>query len=322
MKDSQALSGTLLRASVLWEIGRQMSASPMTGGERGSLDVCIAVGDGSGERFEPRLRMSTGTPLLAHAVVRGDLDVGFVNPAPMLTQAFRGKGIFTAPLPVRVLATYPSWDRFVCAIHPRTGIASLPELRERQYPLRLSIREDPCHATRPLIDEMLAAYGITLADIQAWGGSLETIGGPRDARRIDALAAGTLDAVFDEGVRSWVEAALASGMRPLALGEPALGRLESIGWQRAVLPAQHVAGLAEDYVGIDFSGWAIYTRAELPEALAYEFCAALAARADTITWDVGYTGITQLGQNSDAAPRVVPLHPGAARWYREQGVEV
>ena len=42
--------------------------------------------------------------------------------------------------------------------------------------------------------------------------------------------------------------------------------------------------------------------------------------AGDIPWDpASYTGIDQLGRDTDATPIDVPLHPGAAQWYREQG---
>jgi hypothetical protein len=42
-----------------------------------------------------------------------------------------------------------------------------------------------------------------------------------------------------------------------------------------------------------------------------------------IPWEKGgYTGIGQLGQDTEATPLDVPLHPGAARWFREHGFKV
>ena len=35
-----------------------------------------------------------------------------------------------------------------------------------------------------------------------------------------------------------------------------------------------------------------------------------------------FTGLDQLGKVTDATPRDVPLHPGAERWFREQGYDV
>ena len=48
--------------------------------------------------------------------------------------------------------------------------------------------------------------------------------------------------------------------------------------------------------------------------------AGLAASADEIPWEKpAYTGSAQLGQDTEATPLDVPLHPGAAQWFREQG---
>lgn len=145
------------RAKLLWEIGLHIAGDPKTP-YYGPRDVCISVGSGSAENFKPKLRMSTGSPILAHAVCRGDLEMSMVNPSGFLTQAYRGTGLFPQPLPVRVLANYPSWDRYVHVIHPRTGLKSLAELKAKKYPLRLSIREDATHSTRVLLDQTLARF--------------------------------------------------------------------------------------------------------------------------------------------------------------------
>src|SRR4051794_9655229 len=183
-----------LRAKTLWEVALDVAgdfAIPYTG----NRDICISIGNASGEQFTPHIRMSVGSPALAHAVVRGDLEMAFVNPSALLTQAYRGVGMFSEPLPVRVVASYPSWDRYVQAIHPRTGITSLAQIKERKAPLRLSIREDPTHSTRVLIDQILSLYDFSVADILDWGGSLQLNGPPGDPRRLAALRAGEVDLV-------------------------------------------------------------------------------------------------------------------------------
>lgn len=305
-----------LRAKTLWEIGLHVAADPATpyGGDR---DMAIVVGSGSGDRFRPRLRMATGSAVLAHDVARGDLELAIVNPSALLTQAYRGTGLFSEPLPVRVVAVYPSFDRFVCAVHPRTGLTSLAQIKEQRYPLRLSIREDPTHSTSVLIDQMLAAYGFSLADLESWGGSFQLNGPPFDQRRMKAIAAGEVDAVFDEGFHTWFDDALAAGYVPIELEEDALGQLEAIGWRRVLVPAGTFPHLKTDCTGIDFSGWPLYTRAGLPDDEAYKMCAAIQARADEIPWEPSFTGLDQLGRDTEATPLDVPLHPGAARWYEE-----
>ena len=63
-----------------------------------------------------------------------------MNPSALLTQAYRGAGLFSEALPVRVIATYPSWDRFVLAIHPRTGLRSLAEIERAALSIAISRR--------------------------------------------------------------------------------------------------------------------------------------------------------------------------------------
>ena len=309
------------RTKFLWEIGLHIAGDPNTP-YYGNRDMCIVVGSGSGETFRPWLRMATGSPILAHAVCRGELEMAMVNPSGFLTQAYRGTGLFKEPLPVRVIANYPSWDRFVYTLHPRTGLTSLAQIKEKRYPLRLSIREDKTHSTRALVDQTLAAYGFTLADLESWGGSLQLNGGPGDQRRMDALDARTIDAIFDEGLVLWFEEALAAGMEPVTLEEFALKKLESLGWRRVVIPAGRYPHLKSDHMCLDYSGWPLYTRASLPDEDAYKVCDALQARKDEIFWESSYTGTGQLGQETEATPLDVPLHPGAAEWYREHGFNV
>jgi TRAP-type uncharacterized transport system substrate-binding protein len=305
----------------MWEIGLHIAGDPATP-YYGNRDMMIAVGSGSGENYRPWLRMATGAPHLAHAVCRGDLEMSMVNPSGFLTQAYRGTGLFSEPLPVRVVAIYPSWDRFVYVVHPRTGLKSLAEIKEKRYPLRLSIREDKAHSTRVLVDQTFAAYGFTLADLESWGGSLQVNGGPGDKRRMDALAAGTIDAIFDEGLILWFEKALAAGMKPIPLDESVFAKLQAIGWRRVTIPARHYPHLEADHDCLDYGGWPLYTRAALPDEDAYKVCAAIYARKDEIFWEDSFTGIGQLGQDTPATPRDVPLHPGAERWYREHGFAV
>jgi TRAP-type uncharacterized transport system substrate-binding protein len=306
-----------IRSNMLWEIALGL-AGDTTIPYYGNRDIAITVGNGSGEAFTAAVRMAPGSPILSHAVARGDLDLAFVNPSALLTQAYRGTGLYRQPLPVRVIASYPSWDRFVVAVHPRLGIRSLAELRDRRLAARISVREDATHSTRVLLDQLLPLYGFSLADAEAWGCALQTVGPPMDPRRLDALQAGELDIVFDEGIGGWLGAALEAGLEVLEIEVDVLSQLESIGWRRAVLPRARFARLVHDVQVIDYSGWPLYTRASLPDEVAYRVCAAIALRADQIPWSSrDFTSLSSLGLDTEATPLDVPLHPGAERWYAE-----
>jgi TRAP-type uncharacterized transport system substrate-binding protein len=309
-----------VRAKTLWEIGLHIAGNPATpyGGNR---DMVIAVGSGSGAHFKPWLRLATGSAILAEEVVAGGVEAAFVNPSALLTQAYRGVGLFTRPLPVRILAVYPSWDRFVFMVHPRTGIRSLTDLKAKRYPLRVSVREDPTHSTLVLIEQALALHGFSLKEIESWGGRLVTCGGPADARRrLEPLGRGEIDAIFDEGIKVWLTEALAAGFSPLELAPAEFDVMQRLGWRKVVLPKARFPALVHDVDALDFSGWPIYASASLPDQTAYDICGALAARAAEVPWEQGTEGtVSQMGRETEATPMDVPLHPGAERWYREHG---
>ena len=308
-----------LRAKMLWELGLNVAGNPATpyGGNR---DMCITVGNGSGARFRPWLRMATGSPILAHDVAEGGIEMALVNPSGFLTQAYRGVGLFSAPLNLRIVAVYPTWDRFVFMLNPRLGFTSLADIKAARYPLHVSVKEDPTHSTRVLINQVLGLYGFSIEDILSWGGRLNMTGAPNDARRMNALRDGTLDAIFDEGLVLWFDEALRHGFRLLTLEPDIFAQLGALGWRKVTIPAGRYEHLHHDHDCIDYSGWPLYARADLPEQMVYDVCAGMLARQDEIPWEDGaYTDPFQPGRETEATPIDVPLHPGAARWYREHG---
>ncbi|HTP92076.1 MAG TPA: hypothetical protein VMJ52_10095 [Xanthobacteraceae bacterium] len=309
-----------VRAKTLWEIGLHIAGNPETpyGGNR---DMVITVGSGSSASFRPWLKMASGSAILAEEVAKGGgLDMAFVNPSALLTQAYRGVGLFKKALPVRIVASYPSWDRFVFMVHPRTGVRSLADIKAKRYPMRISVREDPTHSTLILIDQAFALHGFALKDVESWGGKLVLCGGPSDERRrLGPMARGEIDAVFDEGIKVWLNEALAAGLLPIELESNEFDAMGKLGWRRVPLPKARFPGLAKDFETLDFSGWPIYANASLPDQTAYDVCAALAARAAEIPWEAGSNGTAKMMVSETVwTPMDVPLHPGSERWLREQ----
>jgi TRAP-type uncharacterized transport system substrate-binding protein len=313
-----------VRAKMLWEIGLNIAGDPDEP-YTGNRDICVSVGSASADHYRPYLRMSTGSPILAHAVMKGDLDMAFVNPSGFVTQMYRGTGLFEGnPLPVRIVASYPSWDRYVHVMHPRTGLTSLAQVKEQRYPLRISIREDPTHSTRVLLDQILSLYGFTLQDLESWGGKLQLNGGPGDARRLRAIHEGEVDAVFDEGLVLWLDEALAAGMRAMPFEPEIMQRLQAQGWRQVSIPKGRYPHVTEDIECIDYSGWPLYTRESMPDEVVYKVCDAIVARQAEMPWDpASYSGdVSQVFRESDATPMDVPLHPAAAQWCRDHGYAV
>lgn len=309
-----------MRAKFLWEIGLNIAGDPTTpyGGDR---DMSICVGNGSGDRFATALQMRTGSPALAHQVAASSSDMAMVNPSAFLTQAYRGVGLFSRPLPLRVplrvIAVYPSWDRFVFMVHPRHDIKSLAEIRERRLPLHVSVKEDVTHSTRVFIDQALSFYGFSLTDIEKWGGRLNLTGAPNDPRRMEALERGELDAIFDEGLIVWFEQALERDMRLVQLEPSHFEYLAKLGWRRATIVKDRYRGLKHSHDCIDYGGWPLYASASLPDALAFKAAASIVRRADQIIWETDYQSIGDLFHPTEATPRDVPLHNGVEQFLAD-----
>jgi TRAP-type uncharacterized transport system substrate-binding protein len=238
---------------------------------------------GRRRRIRPQ-RPRRGSAILAEEVASGGIEAAFVNPSALLTQAYRGVGLFRTALPVRILAMYPSWDRFVFMVHPKTGIRSLADIKAKKYPLRVSVREDPTHSTLVLIDQALSLHGFALNDIESWGGRLVVCGSPFDARRMEPLRRGEIDAVFDEGIKTWLDAALSCGLMPLELDTAEFEHLQGLGWRRVALPKSRFSGLTHNMDALDFSGWPIFVHADLADGRVEQICAALEERAAMIGW--------------------------------------
>jgi uncharacterized protein len=319
MTEASRGGASAARAKALIDVAMLMS-NDRSNPSRPYRDVRISIGTVSQGEFAPGLSFATGAPDVAYAVVRKELDVAAINPSAYLTMACLGTGPYSEPLPLRALAVMPSWDRMAFAVAAATGVGSFADMREHHWPLRISVRRNTAHATRFLIDAVLEAEGMSLTDIESWGGSIEYVDTPSEDTRIEGIERGSIDAVFDEGIKSWGPLALENGMRFLPLGEGSTRKLADMGWPVGPVPTDRFSGVDAGLLAPSFSGWPIVTHADLPDESAYQFARALDRAKDGIAfdWD-GPVSLSDLCTNNDGTDLNVPLHPGAERYYREQG---
>jgi len=306
-----------MRVNALFQIALGLSMNP--GPDRSATDLRFTLGAVRDGQYRAALSFANGDYDLAFAVARGELDIASVNPSAFLSMAYRGTGLYSEPLPVRVIAMMPSLDVMLFAVSQKTGLQSLAEIRDRKYPLRVSVRRSPVHGTRFVTDQVLDSLGFSLKDIEAWGGKIHQASSPADQERFTGMRDGSIEAIFDEGVRGWAPSAMESGMTFLDLGEAERARLAKVGWEvvpvRSALPEAPNAIMAPS-----FSGWPLFTRESLPDDLAYRVCRELEAAGTRLVWDSDDpVTLVDLCQGTEAAPRDVPLHPGAERYYRERG---
>jgi len=259
------------------------------------------------------------------AVAQRKISLAWINPSVAATLAFRGKGLFSRPLAIRSIAVFPSYDVMAFAVHESTGMASLAQIRKERIPLSLSTGKTTKASlmyspTMFTVSAVMKAAGLTLADIRKWGGKIQSVSRPSHPDRRAAIENGTINAIFDEGIKSWGQTALDHGFRYLPVDGEILRRLTAIGYRASVVPKSRFRGMSEDVKTVDFSGWPMVVHAEMAEDVAYALCEAIAARKDLIPTDnFKPLEVAQLCANDEEAPYDVPLHPGAERFYRERG---
>lgn len=239
--------------------------------------------------------------------------------------AYRGKGPFRKRLPLRAIAVFPSYDVMGFAVHKSTGITSLSQITKERYPLKLSTRIVTPEALKEnstmfTVATVMRAAGFTMGDLRKWGGKIHLAPRPSDPVRRQSIEDGTVNAIFDEGIKSWARTALDNGFRFLPVEGTIRKTMVTMGYRPAVMAKSRFPGMAEDITTLDFSGWPMIVRADMPEAVAYALCEAIENRKEVIPTD-NYKPLdmAQLCANDEETPYDVPLHPGAKRFYRERG---
>ena len=276
------------------------------------------------EQGAPEWRLSffaSDAPNSIDAIMNDEAEFAICNPGSVLGMAVKGAGPYTEPLPLSSITVFPQFDAWGIAVTAATGLESIHEIRDKKMPLRISVRGQADHSVHMVTDEILKAYGFRLTDIESWGGQIRYDPGlPSAPGRISDVAEGKLDCVIDEAFRNYATLALDLGMRFLPIDEPEMRKLEASGLLRTVVTQDDVPKLPGDYLTVDFSGWPVFCKTSLDDAMVTAFCTALEKRRANIPWyGDGPMDLDLMVSNTRDAPLAIPLHPAAERFWKEKG---
>ena len=296
------------------ELATQLTVS-LTSGRRESKQTPLRIGINGDVYGGIRAPIEVGTRRV---------DIAYVNPSAMVTMAYRGKGYYKQKMPLRVLASFPSWDRIAIVVSKDLGVKSLHDVARRKIPLRVSTRFSGVNnGTYYTISTILSLYGFSLEKIKRWGGQVQECPRPFSPERLKSIAKHSINAVFDEGISTiggWLDQALENGYDILPLEPDIIKKLEQLGYSRSVLPRSRYPQLKEDVTSIDYSGWSLVTHRWLPNSVAYAAVETIDARQNVIPVDDDKPlDMRNLCRSTEKCPLQIPLHPGAEKYYREKG---
>jgi hypothetical protein len=314
----RAITGLELAAGVFTKCSEQLASQ---------LSVHLTSGKKSRQQTELRLGINGdvyGGMLAPLEVGTRRVDIAYVNPSALVAMAYRGKGYYKQKLQLRVLGCFPSWDRIAMIVDKNLGIKSLSDIARRKIPLHVSTRLSGVNnGTYYTISTILALYGLSFDKIKRWGGKVQECARPFSPERLKGIAKHSITAVFDEGVSTpggWLDQALDNGYDIIPLEPGIVRKLEQIGYTRTFLPKTRYPQLRQDTLTIDYSGWALVTHRWLPDQVAYAAVETIDERKSVIPVDDDQPlNMKNLCRSTEKCSLQVPLHPGAAKYYKEKG---
>ncbi|GBD44598.1 hypothetical protein HRbin40_02087 [bacterium HR40] len=243
------------------------------------------------------------------AVEAGKAELGFANSVSTV-DAIQGKPPFDQPARhVCNLATlYPQYFQIV--VLADAGIATPADLRGK------ALTTQPKGNTAEAITaHLLEAYGMSYDDLAqvSFGSYSDGVNLMKDGNAQVMTLGTTVPA------SAIMDLATARAIRLMPIDDDGLARMQRLnpGYRRIVIPAGSYPGQDQDVPTIGYATHLV-GRCDLDEGLVHDILAALVSRmADLAAVADAMTGLDAAGMAKDIG---VPLHEGAKRFYREQGV--
>lgn len=199
----------------------------------------------------------------------------------------------------------------------KTGITTVEELVAKKYPVRIAIKKVGAFGNMAC-EKLFESLGITFDDIKSWGGSVDTLGA--DAIKIyiqDGKADMTIDHIA-AGQANTTELCMTKPMFFPQLSDKTLAKLANNGF---------------DYVDIEPNTWnrqteliksvgsqqVILVHKDLDEEVAYKLTKALCEGKDELAQQIASLSYFNPETAWTQGQAGAKIHPGAERYYREQG---
>ena len=263
----------------------------------------------AGAKIGPAPKPQSATPI---APPKGPVDFG-ATALHFLWAAYQGTGAFAADGPMknlRLLANIQDPLYLVVAVKADSGITDLRQIKEKKMPVRIIGNLEASYS-----DAVLGYYGITAKELESWGGRMV---------RSNTEGRKNFDVVIHEASRGnppefnlFNEISETAELKYLDLPEDLLAQMATkFELERHDIPVGFLRGVDRTIPTVGRSGTVVYGRADMPEDFAYAVAKALDEQQGLFAWS---NNTFSYNRHTVGKAFGIPLHPGAARYYREKG---
>jgi hypothetical protein len=214
----------------------------------------------------------------------------------------------------RVIAVVRTSTYMLAAASKKSGITNLNQIKDRREPTFIERGSDA--------DIVFDYYGIKPEEIKARGGAVlqAVIGGSREHRASADVFIGTGLMANTPEQGWWNEASQLNDLVFLDFDEPLIAKLAAEpGFVRATAPLGLLRGVLRPIPTAMRPNHVIYARDDTPDDFAYAVAKALDEHRELfqVQLEPWY-----YDSRTVAVSRVIPLHPGAIKYYRERGYTI
>jgi TRAP-type uncharacterized transport system substrate-binding protein len=243
--------------------------------------------------------------------VKAKIDFG-ITELGMMAWAYRGEFLYAKDGPyrnLRLIARIEDPTYLLVAVKPELGITSLHEIRERKLPVRIITDFQP--TAMPVLDY----YGLTKEALESWGGALVPTRDVSGQTPFDVVVSSLASPANNPESAFWTTLTVHHKLRFLDLPDDLLNRLvKETGMVRAIARWGFLRGVDRSIATVGRSGEVIFARDDMPDEIAYAVARAVDRERGELKW---YVRPYSFEPRTVADGAGVPLHPGAARYYRE-----
>ena len=263
--------------------------------------------------------ISSGCSSVGYLIEAGLADLGDGENAAAATVGLEGRGPYTE---INALFGTKTLD-FVMMItskkfYDKTGYSSIREVLENHYPAVLCC-EDVGSSDYTCMSYTFEILGYTFEEFESWGGRIVTTSGDTCAEMLKDNQADMMIAHTSDDSSTMTELAMTTDVIMTSIDEEIIQGFIDRGFGAAKIPAGCFDRFDEDTPSAAI-GASFIVSSEMDDDLAYTLTKIFVEHKDELAEELWEFGDLSYKEMVDTTTTVVPLHPGAIRYFQEIGV--